>query len=68
VAEKLAHLQHEEWLAHRPKTSAALIGKALDILDHPSGHAPEDLDKIPDGCVSVRCKYAGKKASARRKA
>jgi hypothetical protein len=68
VAEKLAHLQHEEWVALRPKASAALIAKALDILDRPNGHAPEDSDKIPVGYVSVRSKYAGKKASARRKA
>ena len=68
VAEKLAHLQHEEWLAHRPKASAALIARALDILDRPSSHAPEDFDKIPDGHVSVRRKYAGNRATERRKA
>ena len=28
VAEKLAHLQHEEWLAQRPKARAALIAEA----------------------------------------
>jgi hypothetical protein len=56
VAEKLAHLQHEEWLAQRPKASAALIAVAL-----------EDSDKIPHGYVSVRRKYAGKRASDRRK-
>jgi len=53
VAEKLAHLQHEEWLAHRPKPNSALIAKALDILDRPSSHAPEDFDKIPDGYKST---------------
>lgn len=68
VAEKLAHLQHEEWLAHRPKASAGLIAQAIDILDRPRGHAPEDFDKIPDGYVSVRNKYATKRASGRRKA
>ena len=68
VAEKLAHLQHEEWLAHRPKASAALIAKALDILDRPSLHAPEDFDKIPEGYLSVRNKHAGKRASGRRTA
>lgn len=67
VAEKLAHLQHEEWLAHRPKASAALIAKALDILDRPSGHAPEEFDRIPDGYVSVRRKSAGKRILDRRK-
>ena len=66
VAEKLAHLQHEEWLAHRPKASAALIAKALDILDRPSGHPPDDFDRIPDGYVSVRRK-SGKRALDRRK-
>jgi hypothetical protein len=68
VAEKLAHLQHEEWLAHRPKASAALIGKALDILDRPSGEASEDFDRLPEGYLSVRSEHAGKRASARRKA
>ena len=68
VAEKLAHLQHEEWLAHRPKASAGLIAQALDILDRPSDHAPEDFDKIPKGYSSVRSKYASKRASGRRKA
>jgi hypothetical protein len=67
VAEKLAHLQHEEWLAHRPKASAGLIAKALDVIDRPNGHAPEDFDKIPNGYVSVRRKYASKKAPDRRK-
>jgi hypothetical protein len=64
VAEKLAHLQHEEWLAHRPKASAALIAKVLDILDRPTGQAPEKDDQLPKGYVSIRRKYAGRKVSA----
>jgi hypothetical protein len=67
VAEKLAHLQHEEWLAHRPKASAGLIAKALDILDRPNGNPSEDFDKIPDGYLTVRSINAGKRASGRRK-
>ena len=67
VAEKLAHLQHEEWLARRPKAGVALIAEALDILGRPTGQAPEDFDKIPNGYVSVRRKYAGRKASDHRK-
>jgi hypothetical protein len=62
VAEKLAHLQHEEWLARRPKASDALIAKALDILDRPTGHAPEKDDQLPKGYVSIRRKYTGKKS------
>jgi hypothetical protein len=65
VAEKLAHLQHEEWLAQRPKSNPALIAKALDILDRPSSHATEDFDKIPDGYV-VRRKSASKRATSQR--
>jgi hypothetical protein len=61
VAEKLAHLQHEEWLAHRPKASAALIARALDTLDRPSGHPPDDFDRIPHGYVPVRRRSAGKR-------
>ena len=61
VAEKLAHLQHEEWLARRSKASSGSIAKALEILDRP-GHAHEEVDKLPKGYVSARRKYSGKKA------
>jgi hypothetical protein len=47
AAKKLAHLQHEEWLARRPKITAALTKRALGILDRPNGHRPEVFDKIP---------------------
>jgi hypothetical protein len=63
VAEKLAHLQHEEWLAHRPKASAGLIAKALGILDRPTGQAPEEGDHLPKSYVSIRRKNAGRKVS-----
>ncbi len=63
VAEKLAHLQHEEWLARRPKATGVLIAKALEILDRPSGQATEATDKLPIGYVSVRRKRAGKRAT-----
>lgn len=58
VAEKLAHLQHEDWLARRPKATTSSIAKALQILDRPKRHAPEELDKLPKGYVSVRRKVA----------
>jgi hypothetical protein len=62
VAEKLAHLQHEEWLARRPKTSSDFIAKALQILDRPTRHAPEEVDKLPKGYVSARRRYSRKGA------
>jgi hypothetical protein len=67
VAEKLAHLQHAEWLARRPKATSGSIAKALQILDRPTGHAPEDGEKLPEGYVSVRRKYAGKRPAANKR-
>jgi hypothetical protein len=60
VAEKLAHLQHEEWLARRPKATSGSIAKALQVLDRPTNHAPEEV--APKGYVSARRKYPGKSA------
>jgi hypothetical protein len=67
VAEKLAHLQHEDWLSHRPKASARLIASALDILDRPGTQVPDESDRLPPGYVSGHGKYAGKRAVRRSK-
>jgi len=56
VAEKLAHLQHEEWLAQRPKATHTLITKALEILDRSTEQPPEEFDKIPP--TMYRCAAA----------
>lgn len=61
VAEKLAHLQHEDWLARRPKATQASIAKALEILDRPTSHTPEEADKLPKGYVPVRRKAASRR-------
>jgi hypothetical protein len=54
VAEKLAHLQHEEWLARRPKLSGELVARALAVLDQPTGRAPEEFDRLPASFQSAR--------------
>jgi hypothetical protein len=54
MAEKLAHLQHDEWLARRPQPTAARFARALEILDRPSENAPASGDELPDGYTSVR--------------
>jgi hypothetical protein len=54
VAEKIVHLQHDEWLATRPKPTAARIARALAILDQPTQNAPDPGDELPDGYVSIR--------------
>ena len=68
VAEKLAHLQHEAWLAHRPKVTEALVSKARDVLDGPTVNAPEEFDRIPAGYRRVHRRLSAGKTAGRRKA
>lgn len=56
VAERVAHLQHEEWVARRAQPTQALVNKALQILDRPSGGRPEPGDELPRGYMSIRRK------------
>jgi hypothetical protein len=53
LAEKLAHLQHDEWLARRPQPTAAMIARALEVMDRPTENSPAPSDELPDGYVSV---------------
>jgi hypothetical protein len=62
IAEKLAHLQHEEWLATRPKASSALIAKGLLALDRENGHTPESSDTLPRGYAPIHRKKSRSKA------
>ncbi len=57
VAEKLAHLQHEEWVARRAIVTDAAIAKALQILDRPTKRGPEAGDELPKGYVSTGRKH-----------
>jgi hypothetical protein len=54
VAEKLAHLQHDQWLARRPKPEPALIARALRALDKSTGNPPDSGDELPKEYVSIR--------------
>jgi uncharacterized protein (DUF1778 family) len=56
VAEKVAYLQHEEWLERRSRISQDSIAKALQILDRPSKRKPAAGDELPDGYASARRK------------
>jgi hypothetical protein len=67
VAEKLAHLQHEDWLAQRPKVSDSLVAKALKALDRSTGHPAEDFDRIPVGYRSGRSRFRAKETKDRNK-
>lgn len=52
IAEKLAHLEHDEWLARRAKPTAARISRALEILDRPAGHEPDPDYRLPERYAS----------------
>jgi len=67
VAEKLAHLQHEEWLARRPKFTNALVARALHTLDQSTGFLPQEFDKVPPGYKSARNKHAANRTAGRRR-
>lgn len=64
VAERLVHLQHEAWLAARPRPTAAAIKRALAALDHPTQNAPEAGDELPEGYRSIRSSKEYKQAAA----
>jgi hypothetical protein len=53
TAEARAYMEGE-WLAARPKPTAARISRALAILDRLTQNAPDPGDELPDGYVSIR--------------
>jgi hypothetical protein len=54
VAEKVAYLQHEEWLAKRARISGDAVAKALKILNRPARQKPEPGDELPAGYVPLQ--------------
>ena len=49
VAEKLAHLQHEEWVRSRKEPTPELAAWALKLLERPSKNPVEPGDELPPG-------------------
>ena len=49
VAEKLARLQQEEWLASRPAASAEVIAAGLEALNRKVGVSADKGDELPEG-------------------
>jgi len=66
VAEKMVHLQHDAWLAVRPRLTAAVISKGLAALDRPAHNAPDPGDELPEGYESIRGTDEYKQASRRK--
>jgi hypothetical protein len=53
VAEKLAHLEHEEWARSRKQPTKELAARALALLDK-AGNKPADPgDELPHGYETV---------------
>jgi hypothetical protein len=49
VAEKLAHLEHEEWVRSRKQPSKELAARALSLLDKARSTPMESGDELPKG-------------------
>jgi hypothetical protein len=49
VAERLAHLDHEEWLNRRASVTKATIEEGLRILHRGGPSSPEPGDELPRG-------------------
>src|ERR1700730_83556 len=47
VAEKLAHLEHEEWARKRKQPTKDLAARALDLLDKARNKPVEPGDELP---------------------
>jgi len=65
VAEKVAYLLHEEWLAKRSSIREDSVTKALEVLNRPSKRKPEPGDELPEGYVARRRKGTHKSDSSR---
>ena len=54
VAEKLAHLEHEEWVRNRKQPSRGLAARALSLLDKAGSKPVEPGDELPKGYRAKR--------------
>jgi hypothetical protein len=54
VAEKLAHLEHEEWARKRKRPTKALAARALNLLDKAGNKPVEPGDELPKGYRTKR--------------
>lgn len=63
VAEKLAHLRHEEWDRRRMRHGAGSAERALELLDQLGTGPVEAGDELPEGYVSLRQRAVERAAS-----
>jgi hypothetical protein len=54
VAEKLAHLEHDEWARNRKQPTKELATRAMSLLDRAESVSLEPGDELPAGYKSTR--------------
>ncbi len=54
VAEKLAHLEHEEWARTRKQPTKELASRALGLLDKARRGSVEPGDELPENYQPIR--------------
>jgi hypothetical protein len=53
VAEKLAHLEHDEWARNRKKPTKESLARALKLLNQGGKNPPVPGDELPEGYLST---------------
>jgi hypothetical protein len=56
IAEKLAHLEHQEWLNRRRLVTESSLAAALKILDRAGKQPPEPGDELPEEYLRLSLK------------
>jgi hypothetical protein len=59
VAEKLAHLEHEEWARNRKQPTKELVARALSPLDRAGSNAVEQERAAGRQSICLWCKRSG---------
>ncbi|WP_263385957.1 toxin-antitoxin system HicB family antitoxin [Granulicella arctica] len=62
VAERLAHLEHDEWVHNRKLPNSAKILEAMNVLDQLGSDLPDKGDELPKDYLPQR-----RSASPRKK-
>lgn len=54
VAEKLAHLEHDEWVHGRKQPTQSLVDEALRVLNKTSKRTVAEGDELPPAYLAAR--------------
>ena len=54
VAERLAHLEHDEWIHNRELPNSAKTLEARNVLDQLGSDVPDKGDELPEGYLPQR--------------